>query len=63
MRSLIVLGFDGFAKSVIDSAMGTKKYNSIIILDNDSNLGKEFANSKVIGTIEDLPKYYEKGCR
>lgn len=63
MESLIVLGFDGFAKSVIDSAMGTKEYDSIIILDNEGNLGKEFANSKVVGTIEELPRYYDKGYR
>ena len=63
MESLVLLGFDGFAKSVIDSAIGMKKYDSIIILDKTDNLGKEFANAKVEGTVEDLQSYYDKGYR
>lgn len=63
METLVLLGFDGFAKSVIDSAIGMKKYDSIIILDKTDNLGKEFANAKVEGTVEDLQSYYDKGYR
>ena len=47
MNELIVLGFDGFAKAVIDSAMGMKKYDSIVILDKTDNLEKVFADFNV----------------
>ncbi len=63
MNELIVLGFDGFAKAVIDSARGMNKYDSIVILDKKDNLEKEFADSKVVGTLDELHDYYGKGYR
>ena len=46
MNELIVLGFDGFAKAVIDSARGMNKYDSIVILDKKDNLEKRICGFK-----------------
>lgn len=60
MDSLIVIGFDGFAKAIIDSAMGVNHFESIIIL-NYEKIGLLFADSKIADTTDKLQDYFDQG--
>lgn len=63
MQSLILLGFDGLGKSVIDSVMELKQYEQVLVLDTKENIGKTFGMAEVVGIVEDLKEYYDQGYR
>lgn len=43
---ILILGFDGYAKSVIDTMLETKQYGEILILDNRDKVGEMFGEAK-----------------
>lgn len=63
MNSIIILGFDGYSKSVIDSVIELDLFDEIIVLDKRENIGKTFNYAKVVGDISMLQKYYNDGYR
>lgn len=62
-NSIIILGFDGYSKSVIDSIVELDVFDEIVVLDKQENIGKTFSYAKVVGDISMLQKYYDDGYR
>lgn len=59
---VIVAGFDGYGKSIVDSMLEKDKGFDIKFLDSDeSHIGESFAGIEVSGTIDDMQNYYDKG--
>lgn len=63
MENIIILGFDGYAKSVIDTICESELAEEIVILDKLENLGKKYSKACVKGCSDDLEEYYVKGYR
>lgn len=61
MQDIILVGFGGHAKSVVDSIENGKKYN--IIGYTDVKPCEEYHGYPYLGTDECLKEYYEKGVR
>jgi sugar O-acyltransferase, sialic acid O-acetyltransferase NeuD family len=63
-QNLILVGGGGHCKSVLDTAVRTKLYNQIYILDKNLDSGTKLLNcATVIGGDEFLTYLYEKGER
>ena len=63
MEDIILLGLGGHAHSVTDSIEQTGKYNIIGFLDTEEMLGKSFRDYCVLGTDDELGKYFDKGIK
>ena len=59
-ESLIIIGCGGHAKSVIDIAESTNKWEIIGLIGQEKEVGKKVMNYKVIGTDEDLKFFRSK---
>ena len=57
---VVIAGFDGYGKSVIDSMIEQDIDYEMVVLD-DNNQGEEFAGVKVAGTLDDMQAFYDKG--
>lgn len=58
-----MLGTGGHARSVVDSIERTGKYHIIGFLDTDKMWGKYLKDYRVVGTDDELEKYFEEGVR
>lgn len=63
MEDIILLGLGGHAHSVVDSIEQVGKYNIKGFLDTEDMWGKYFKNYRVLGTDDELQKYFDKGIR
>lgn len=57
---VVIAGFDGYGKSVIDSMIEQDIDFEIVVLD-DNNQGDDFAGIRVMGSIADMQSFYDKG--
>ncbi|WP_250278538.1 acetyltransferase [[Clostridium] colinum] len=63
MENILLIGFGGHCKSVIDSIENNKEYKIYGILDKKEKLGQVYKGYKVLGTDDDLINFYNKGIR
>ncbi len=63
MEDIILLGLGGHAHSVVDSIERNGKYNIIGFLDKEEMLRKRFKDYCVLGTDDELQKYFNKGIK
>lgn len=63
MEKVILAGSGGFCSAVIDSIKSQGKYEILGILDLPSCQGNEICGIKVIGTDDDLKKFYDLGIK
>ena len=63
MQDILLLGFGGHCRSIIDSIENSNIYSIYGILDKEEKMGEIYKNYKVIGTDEDLQKFYNKGIK
>lgn len=63
MEDIILLGLGGHAHSVVDSIEQEGKYNIVGFLDTEVMQGKKFRDYTVLGTDDDMKKYYDNGVR
>ena len=61
MDKIILIGFGGHAKSIVDSLESSGEYE--IIGYTDVNAGEDYRGYPYLGTDEVLPKYYANGIR
>ena len=61
MEKIILIGAGGHAKSVIDSLKAQGKYEPAGIIDKTEVDDTHVLSIPLIGTDEDLPRFYEKG--
>lgn len=59
MKPLILVGGDGYCKSVLDAAESAG-YSTLGVLDMPEEVGKEILSAKVISTDDDIPAYVDK---
>lgn len=57
---VVIAGFDGYGKSVIDAMIEQDIDYEMVVLD-DNNPGEEFAGVKVAGSLDDMQAFYDKG--
>lgn len=57
---IIVAGFDGYGRSVIASILEQDKKYEMIILD-DKNVGEAYEGIEVVGALEDMQSFFDKG--
>ncbi|MBO5207807.1 MAG: acetyltransferase [Lachnospiraceae bacterium] len=63
MEDIILLGFGGHAKSVIDCIERQGKYHIVGFLDKESRSDVSYKGYHVIGEDDDLEKLYQQGLR
>lgn len=63
MEKLILLGAGGHAKSVIDTLKQLNCFQIVGILDKEEKVGDVVGGIQVIGTDEELSKYYAQGIK
>lgn len=63
MEDIILLGIGGHAHSVVDSIERLDRYRIIGFLDTEEMQGKRFRDYRVLGTDDDLEKYYTDGVK
>lgn len=63
MKDIILLGIGGHAHSVVDSIEQTGEYNIIGFLDTEEMQGEHFRDYRVLGTDDELEKYYTNGVK
>lgn len=63
MEDIILLGFGGHAKSVIDCIERQGQYRIIGFLDRDDQYTISYKNYDVIGVDDDLERFYHQGIR
>lgn len=63
MEQLLMLGFGGHAKSMLDTIWQANKYHVLGALDCKEKVGLAYNACKVIGTDELLEKYYKQGIK
>lgn len=63
MKDIILIGLGGHAKSVVDSIEGQNQYKIIGFLDSPEKYGDRYKDYSVIGSDEDMQKYYSQGVK
>ncbi|MDE6182003.1 MAG: acetyltransferase [Eubacteriales bacterium] len=63
MENILLIGFGGHCKSIIDSIENSSIYKIYGIIDIKEKLGQTYKGYKVIGTDDDLLKFYNKGIK
>ena len=63
MEDILLIGFGGHCKSIIDSIENGGIYNIYGIIDIKEKIGQVYKNYKVIGSDEDLESFYNKGIK
>lgn len=63
VEDIILLGLGGHAHSVVDSIERTNEYHIIGFLDREERNGQYFRNYQVLGTDNELEKYYNCGIK
>lgn len=63
MEDIILLGFGGHAKSVIDCIERQGKYRIIGFLDKEDRGKISYRGYEVVGGDDDLPRFYDQGIR
>lgn len=63
MEDILLIGFGGHCKSIIDSIESNNQYNICGILDIKEKIGEQYRGYKVLGTDEDLKHFYDKGIK
>ncbi len=63
MEDILLIGFGGHCKSIIDSIENGGIYNIYGIIDIKEKIGQAYKNYKVIGSDEDLESFYNKGIK
>lgn len=63
MEDIILLGFGGHAKSVIDCIERQGKYRIIGFLDKEERGKISYRGYEVVGEDDDLPRFYDQGIR
>lgn len=63
MEDIILLGFGGHAKSVIDCIERQRKYRIIGFLDKEERGKISYRGYEVVGGDDDLPRFYDQGIR
>lgn len=61
MEKILLIGAGGHAKSVIDSLKAQGKYEAAGIIDKTEVGSAQVLDIPIIGTDEDMPRFYEKG--
>ena len=61
-NKLLLFGAGGHCRSVIDS-IDQKQFSNIAIIDMPELVGKDFFSIPIIGTDDDIERYYENGYR
>lgn len=61
MDKLLVLGFGGHAKSVVDAIESMHSYKIAGFISKKEDFGKEYRGYHVIGCDEDLASFYQSG--
>lgn len=62
-NKILLIGGGGHCKSVLDSLIKTGQYSEIGIIDRKENVGKRIFNVPIIGTDEDLPRFFLNGFK
>ncbi|WP_317367056.1 NeuD/PglB/VioB family sugar acetyltransferase [uncultured Tyzzerella sp.] len=63
MEDILLIGFGGHCKSIIDSIENVGTYKIYGIIDIKEKMGQSYKGYKVIGTDDDLQYFYNKGIR
>ena len=63
MQDILLIGFGGHCKSIKDSIENGNIYKIYGIIDIKEKLGQVYKGYKVIGTDDDLTKFYNKGIK
>lgn len=63
MEDLLLIGGGGHCKSVLDTITSSDKFNVIGIIDIKEKVGSYVDKIKVIGTDDDLEKFFEEGIK
>lgn len=63
MENILLIGFGGHCKSIIDSIENSGIYKIYGIIDIEEKFGQTYRNYKVIGTDNDLEKFYNIGIK
>lgn len=63
MKEILLIGFGGHAKSVIDSIEATGEYHIAGFLETSQKQDISYQDYKVIGLDKDMKKYYDAGIR
>lgn len=61
MRKIIILGSGGHARSVLHTLKQSNNFELIGILDKEEQVGKILDSIPIIGTDQDMKKYYDQG--
>lgn len=61
MNEIILLGSGGHASSVLDTFRRLRNFNVIGILDKEEQIGKVIDGIPIIGTDQEMAKYYNQG--
>ncbi|WP_010097576.1 acetyltransferase [Ornithinibacillus scapharcae] len=60
-KKILLIGSGGHCKSVLDALITTKEYSEIALIDKKENIGKKVLSVPIVGTDEELPKFYQSG--
>lgn len=63
MQNILLIGFGGHCKSIIDSIENSGIYKIYGIIDIKDKIGQSYKGYKVIGTDYDLEYFYNKGLK
>lgn len=63
MKEIMLIGFGGHARGVIDSIEAAGEYHITGFLETPNRQELSYRNYKVVGTDEDMKKYYDAGIR
>ncbi len=61
MQDIVLIGFGGHAKSVVDSIEQQGKYRIAGFTEKEASVGKKYKDYKVIGMDKDLADLYKQG--
>lgn len=63
MEDILLIGFGGHCKSIIDSIENSSIYSIYGIIDIKEKIGQEYRGYKVLGTDDNLKEFYNKGIK
>ncbi len=63
MEDILLIGFGGHCKSIIDSIENRGIYNIYGIIDIKEKIGQGYKGYKVLGTDDNLQEFYNKGIK
>lgn len=63
MEDIVLIGFGGHAKSVVDTIEKQKKYHIAGFVEKGQGIPKSYKGYKIIGQDDDLEKIFKKGIK